>query len=168
MWKTVYRVAILTASDKGASGERTDQSGSLIQERLQQVGANIVATALLPDDQAALAGQLKIWCDENTVDLILTTGGTGLSPRDVMPEATLSIAHKNVPGITEAIRAYSMQITNRAMLSRGASVVRGQTLIINLPGSPKAVSESLDAILPALEHGLAILCKQENECATPL
>lgn len=165
MWKSPYRVAVLTASDKGAKGEREDLSGSLIQEKMQALGLRIVDAAILPDDQQRLADRLKYWCDQNTADLILTTGGTGFSPRDQMPEATLSVSEKIVPGISEAIRAYSMQITPRGMLGRGVSVIRKNTLIINLPGSPKAVSESLDVILPALEHGLDILCAQAGECA---
>lgn len=165
MWKTPYRVAILTASDQGAAGKRQDESGPLIQRRMEEVGCRITAAVVLPDDREGLALQIKDWCDQNTADLILTTGGTGLSPRDQIPEATLSVAERGVPGIAEAIRAYSMRITPRAMLSRGVAAVRGQTLIINLPGSPKAVDESLDVILSSLEHGLDILCQNGGECA---
>ncbi len=165
MWSSKYRVAILTASDLGAAGEREDKSGPLIKSRMMAEGCEVVDTALLPDDREGLALQLTKWCDGHIADLVLTTGGTGLAPRDQMPEATLQIAQRIVPGIAEAIRAYSMRITPRAMLGRGVAVVRGTTLIINLPGSPKAVSESLDAILPSLEHGLDILCQKGRECA---
>lgn len=165
MWKNPYRVAILTASDLGSQGLRQDESGPLICRRIEAEGGAVVAALVLPDDRQGLEAQLKAWCDQNTADLVLTTGGTGLAPRDQMPEATLAVAHRNAPGIAEAIRAYSMRITPRAMLSRGASVVRGQTLIINLPGSPKAVDESLDALLPSLEHGLDMLCQNARECA---
>lgn len=165
MWKTPYRIAVLTASDKGAAGTRTDESGPLITKRMEALGAKVVATALLPDDLTALADQLRAWSDDDVADLILTTGGTGLSPRDQMPEATLAVAQRLVPGIAEAMRAYSMQITPRAMLGRGVAAVRGNTLVINLPGSPKAVTESLDTILPVLEHGLDMLCQSGGECA---
>ena len=165
MWKNRYRVAILTASDLGAAGQREDQSGPLIKSRMRAEGCEVVDMILLPDDKEGLVIQLTKWCDEHIADLVLTTGGTGLSPRDQMPEATLEIAQRMVPGISEAIRAHSMKITPRAMLGRGVAVTRGRTLIINLPGSPKAVSESLDAILPSLEHGLDILCQKGKECA---
>jgi molybdenum cofactor synthesis domain-containing protein len=160
-------VAILTASDKGANGQREDESGPAIARRMEALGCRVVASCVLPDDQAGLARQMQAWCDEGLADLVLTTGGTGLAPRDQMPEATLSIAERQVPGIGEAMRAHSMQITSRAMLGRGLAAVRGCTLIINLPGSPKAVQESLDAVLPALEHGLDMLCERDGECARP-
>ena len=165
MWKTPYRVAILTASDKGAAGQRVDESGPLLQQRMQECGLTLAATALLPDNQAALSAQLLAWCQNNTADLILTTGGTGLSPRDCMPEATLAIAHRLVPGISEAIRAASLLITPRAMLSRAVSAVCCSSLIINLPGSPKAAEESLHAVLPVLEHALDTLCAPAADCA---
>lgn len=165
MWKNPYRVAILTASDKGAAGQRTDESGPLLAARMRDAGCQITAEAMLPDDQAALSAQLRQWCEDGIADLILTTGGTGLSPRDCMPEATLAIAQRRVPGISEAIRAYSMSITPRAMLSRGVSAICQRSLIINLPGSPKAAGESLDAVLPTLEHALDILCGPTQDCA---
>lgn len=157
MWKTPYRVAVLTASDKGAIGQREDVSGPLIRQMIEEAGGKVTDTLLLPDDKAGLSAQMQAWCDENIADLILTTGGTGLSPRDQMPEATLAIAEREVPGIAEAIRAYSLQITPRAMLGRGVAAIRGGTLIVNLPGSPKAVRESLGYVLETLEHALDIL-----------
>ena len=120
---------------------------------------------ILPDDRAMLSRRMAEIADENQAELILTTGGTGFSPRDVMPEATEDITERKVPGIPEAIRAYSMTITKRAMLSRGASAIRGQSLIVNLPGSPKAVEESLTYILDSLEHGMDILLGRDGECA---
>ncbi len=164
MWKSAYRVAVLTASDKGARGDRRDESGPLIEKRMEALGCTITARALLPDDREGLASRLKSWCDEGIADLILTTGGSGFSPRDQIPEATASIAERLVPGIPEAMRAYSMKISPRAMLGRGIAAIRGQTLMINLPGSPKAVTENLDAILPALEHGLDMLTGKGGEC----
>ncbi len=167
MWKTPYRVAILTASDKGAAGQRQDESGPLLARRMEAQGCLLAATALLPDDQATLSAQMRRWCDENTADLILTTGGTGFSPRDCMPEATLAVVQRLAPGLSEAMRAHSLSITPRAMLSRGMAGICGQSLIINLPGSPKAAAESLDAVLPVLEHALDILCAGPQDCARP-
>ncbi len=166
MWKTPYKVAILTASDKGSQGLRNDESGPLLQNMMQELGCEIADTALLADDKDGLAAQLRLWCDEANIHLILTTGGTGLSPRDLMPEATLSVADRLVPGISEAIRAQSLLITNRAMLSRAVCVTRKNTLILNLPGSPKAARESLQVALPALEHALDLLCSGAGECAS--
>ncbi|MDD2457940.1 MAG: MogA/MoaB family molybdenum cofactor biosynthesis protein [Eubacteriales bacterium] len=162
----MYRIAILTASDKGAAGLREDRSGPVIVAALASVG-EIVATAIVSDDRAALAEQLRQWADNSGVDLILTTGGTGLSPRDITPEATLDVADRLVPGIPEAMRAFSLTLTNRAMLSRAVAVTRGRTLIINLPGSPRAVSECLEVIVPVLPHALGILTAREDECARP-
>lgn len=161
----MYRVAILTASDKGSAGEREDKSGMLIRELLEAKGYQIVFYKVLPDDRNQLAETMKQICDQHQTDLLLTTGGTGFSPRDCTPEATLDIAEKLVPGIPEAIRAYSLQITKRAMLSRAVAVIRKQTLIINLPGSPKAVEESLTFILDQLPHGLEVLSGQSGDCA---
>lgn len=160
-----YRVAILTASDKGSRGERADQSGPLIRELVEQAGYTAADYLILPDEQQQISEQLLRWCESGEIDLILTTGGTGFSPRDCMPEATLAVADRLAPGIAEAMRAYSLQITPRAMLSRAASVICRSTLIINLPGSPKAVRETLEYILPALGHGLDILTGRDGECA---
>ena len=152
-----YRAAVITASDRSYRGEREDKSGPAIAKRLKSAGYYVGSQLLLPDDEDGLADALIKVADEERPDVIFTTGGTGLSPRDRMPEATKRVAKRDVPGIAEAIRAYSMTITPNAMLSRAVSVIRGSTLIINLPGSPKAVEECLDIVLPALEHGLGIL-----------
>ena len=152
MEKRKYKVGIVTLSDKGSRGEREDLSGPKIQE-------------LLPDEQAAIEKELCRLADEEHCALVLTTGGTGFSVRDVTPEATLAVADRIAPGIAEAIRAYSLTITPRAMLSRAASAIRKQTLIVNLPGSPKAVEESLTYILSSLGHGLDILLGEDGECA---
>lgn len=152
------KAAIITSSDSGYAGEREDKSGSVIQEILEANDYEVVHTILLPDDRKMLA-------DEGIAELIVTTGGTGFSPRDCMPEATKDIIEREVPGIPEAMRAYSMTITPRAMLSRAAAGIRKGTLIVNLPGSPKAVRESLEYIIPALEHGLQILTGEAMNCA---
>lgn len=160
-----YRTAIITLSDKGAAGLRTDESGPEIRRTLMQTDKyEVVCELLLPDGRESLEEELKRICDEGSADLILTTGGTGFSERDVTPEATMAVAERNAPGISEYLRMRSMQITPKAMLSRGASVIRGKTLIINLPGSPKAVRENLEFLLPALPHGLDILLGRDSEC----
>ncbi|MDI3280298.1 MAG: molybdopterin-binding protein, partial [Bacillota bacterium] len=158
------RVAVLTASDKGARGEREDRSGPALRELVEQNGGTVVDYALLPDEREALARQLRAWCDGGGVDLILTTGGTGFSPRDVTPEATLDVVEREVPGLAEEMRRRGLERTPHAMLSRGRAGIRGRTLIINLPGSPRAALESLSAILPALPHGLAVLRGEAAEC----
>jgi len=160
-----FRAAILTLSDKGSRGERQDASGPLIKSILEKEGYEVIETLLLPDDRTSLGLELKRLADERQVDLILTTGGTGFSERDITPEATLAVATRNAPGIAEAIRFHSLQITKRAMLSRAVSVIRNKTLIVNLPGSPKAVQEGLEYILPVLEHGLQILKGTAGDCA---
>ncbi len=159
------RAAIITSSDSGYAGQREDVSGPVIQKILEQHGYEVVHQILLPDDREMLAKEMARIADEGIADLLLTTGGTGFSPRDCMPEATADITERVVPGIPEAIRAYSMTITPRAMLSRAAAGIRKSTLIINLPGSPKAVRESLEYIMPALGHGLAILLGEASDCA---
>ncbi len=163
--KRKYQAAVITLSDKGSTGDREDKSGPLIAEKLRAEGYEVVEQFILPDDREALKRHLVRLSDSRQVDLVLTTGGTGFSKRDVTPEATLEIADRNAPGIAEAIRSYSMRITPRAMLSRGASVLRKGTLIINLPGSPKACAESLECIMDSLPHAIDILRGETGECA---
>lgn len=161
----MYKVGIVTISDKGAKGQREDISGVKIRELLEETGYEICSYVVIPDEQDQIERTLIHMADVLSCDLILTTGGTGFSKRDVTPEATIAVAHRIAPGIAEAIRNFSMGITKRAMLSRGVSVLRGETLIVNLPGSPKAVCESLSYILDTLPHGLAILKGTASECA---
>jgi molybdenum cofactor synthesis domain len=163
--KPPFRAAIITLSDQGSVGIRIDESGPAIREILVERQYKVIEELLLPDEQKELEKELVRLADGRQVNLIITTGGTGLSNRDCTPEATLAVATKNVPGIAEAIRRYSLTITKRAMLSRGVSVLRNNTLIINLPGSPKAVKESLSYIIETLEHGLEILRGSVHECA---
>lgn len=155
--RRVFSAAVLTASDRSYRGEREDRSGPLIKEMAERSGYTVEEQLLLPDDEDRIYDELTRLADEAGVDVVFTTGGTGFSQRDRMPEATMRAGERNAPGIAEAIRSYSMKITPRAMFSRAVSVIRKETLIINLPGSPKAVSECLDLLLPELEHGLLIL-----------
>ena len=160
-----WQAAVITLSDKGTKGEREDRSGPAIVERLKENGYTVVETLLLSDDPEPLKAELIRLCDQRQLDLILTTGGTGFGPRDNTPEATLAVAERNVPGIAEAIRAASLQITKHAMLSRAVSVIRGRTLIVNLPGSPKACMESMDVFLDAIPHGMGLLRGAVRDCA---
>ena len=162
-----FQAAVITLSDRCAAGAREDKSGPAIVARLQAAGYEVIETLLLPDGRTALEKELRRLCDQRRPDLILTTGGTGFSPRDVSPEATLAVAERQAPGIAEAIRAASMRITPRAMLGRGVSVIRGKTLIINLPGSPKACNESMDVFLDQMPHALALLRGAVTDCAAP-
>lgn len=163
--KFPWQAAVITLSDKGAKGEREDKSGPAIAKRLTDSGMNVIEQFMISDDPKLLKHHLIRLCDQRKPDLILTTGGTGFSPRDLTPEATLAVSERNAPGIAEAIRAASMKITNRAMLSRGVSVIRGKTLIINLPGSPKACMESMDVFMDSIEHGMGLLRNEVQDCA---
>lgn len=164
----VYKVGIITASDKGYAGTREDLSGPAIAEIVAKYGAfQVDKRSILPDDKDILAAAMRKMADEDQLDLILTTGGTGFSRRDVTPEATLEVIERRTPGIPEAMRNLSLQITPRAMLSRAEAGIRGNTLIVNLPGSPKSIRETLEYILPSVEHGLDILQGNDAECARP-
>ncbi len=162
----MYTVGIITASDKGSVGEREDLSGRLIQTIVEAYGYNVKAYVVIPDEVDSLSQEMIHMADDLKIHMILTTGGTGFSQRDVTPEATLKVIERQAPGISEAIRQNSMTITPRAMLSRGVSGIRGKTLIINLPGSPKAVKESLQFIINELQHGLEILIGDTSECGS--
>lgn len=161
----LYTAAWITLSDKGYAGEREDLSGPVIDRLLKASGYEVVESMLLSDDKAELQRQLMRLSDQRQVNVIFTTGGTGFSIRDQTPEATKAVCDRMTPGIDEAIREYSMKITPRAMLSRAASGIRKQTLIINLPGSPKAVEEGLSFVLPHLSHGIEILRGTASECS---
>jgi molybdopterin adenylyltransferase len=153
----MLNLGILTISDKGWQGERADDSGTAIKERFSQRDGQVVRYEVVPDEADIIAGKLAQWADEGSMDIIVTTGGTGLGPRDVTPEATLKVLDKEVPGLTEAMRAETFHQTPTAILSRAAAGVRGKCLIINLPGSPKAVQECLNVILPVLPHAVQII-----------
>lgn len=155
--KRLFRSAVIVSSDRSYNGEREDKSGPLMAEMLVASGYIVFENVLIPDDEDRAYKEIVRLSDDAGADVIFTTGGTGFSERDRMPEATMRAADRNAPGIAEAVRAYSMKITPKAMFSRAVSVIRGNTLIINLPGSPKAVKECLDLILPNLEHGILIL-----------
>jgi len=163
-----FQAAVLVLSDKGSRGEREDKSGVVIAEMLKNVGYNIAEKMILPDEQKKIEEELINLADRRKVDLIITTGGTGFSRRDVTPEATLAVAERLAQGIAEAMRWHSFQITGRAMLGRGVSVIRGGTIIVNLPGSPKAVKECLEFILPHLGHGVEILRGDNWDCGGDL
>lgn len=158
------RVGVLTVSDRSSQGQREDRSGPTIEEMIRARGGEVVAYRIVPDEREAIVAQLKELCDELGADLVLTTGGTGPALRDVTPEATLEVIEKRMLGFEEAMRAESLKITPHAMLSRGVSGIRGKTLIVNLPGSPKAVRENLGVILPALSHAIQILRGKINQC----
>jgi molybdenum cofactor synthesis domain-containing protein len=158
------RAAVLTVSDRGYRGEREDQSGPAVQEMLRRAGFAIACYEVLPDDQQLIQERLQALADDSGVDLIITTGGTGLTPRDVTPEATLAVIHREIPGIAEAMRASSLTKTPHAMLSRAVAGTRGCTLIINLPGSPRGARENLEVVLPALAHALEKIKGDPSEC----
>jgi molybdenum cofactor synthesis domain-containing protein len=161
-----FRAAILTASDLAARGERDDESGAVIQELLTGAGVEVVVGIIVPDEREIIAGCLRDWADGEQVALIVTTGGTGLGPRDITPEATRDVLDYEAPGIVEAMRAEGLKHTPLAMLSRGVAGVRGSTLIVNLPGSPKGVRENLSVLLPVLTHALELLSGQGSEHKT--
>lgn len=161
----MIKVGIITASDKGSRGERVDQSGAVIREMVATMGGEVVEYQVIPDELEVIRETLIKFVDESQVDLIFTTGGTGLGPRDVTPDATLQVIDKLVPGIAEVMRMESLKKTNRAMLSRAVAGIRNRTLIINLPGSPKACMECLEVIIPALPHGIEIMKGTTGECA---
>lgn len=165
MEKNRHTAGILTISDKGAAGEREDKSGAAIREILEDSGYSIERYAIVADEKDAIATELIKMADEMEINLVITTGGTGFSPRDITPEATRDVIERETPGISEAIRMNSIAVTPKGMLSRGTSGIRKRTLIINLPGSPKAVRESLEYIISPLEHGLEILLMESTECA---
>ena len=163
----VFTAGILTVSDKGSLGERQDESGEVIREVLSTIDARIVNYDIIPDEKELITAKLVEWADKDGVDVIVTTGGTGLTPRDVTPEATLSAVDRLVPGFAEAMRMESLKKTPHAMLSRAVSGARGKCLIINLPGSPRAVRECLEVVLPALPHAVETLRGEGGDCATP-
>lgn len=163
----MIRVGIITISDKGSRGEREDLSGKEIERLIRTLPAEIVAYEIIPDEQDEIERLLKDFADEKGLDLILTTGGTGVAPRDVTPEATRAVIEKELPGMAEAMRAESLKKTPHAMISRAVAGIRGQTLIINLPGSPKAVRENLAVVLPAIEHTISKIKGDPSECGGP-
>lgn len=161
----MYHAAVLTVSDRSFRGERPDAGGPLVAELLRNAGYEVVKTAIVPDEQSQIEEVLRAIADAGDVQLLVTTGGTGFAPRDVTPEATVAVCERLTPGIPEAMRYTSMRVTSRAMLSRAQAGIRGGTLIVNLPGSPKAVRENLEAVLPALTHGLEMLSGRPADCA---
>lgn len=162
----MFKASVITVSDKGFRGEREDTSGPLAAQMLTEAGYEVVAQTVVPDEQPMIEAELRRHADEIGASLILTSGGTGFSKRDVTPEATVNVCERMAPGIPEAMRAYCLSITNRAMLSRAVAGIYHDALIVNLPGSPKAVRENLEPVLPALEHGLQMLLGTKNECAS--
>ena len=160
----MYTAAVITVSDKGFAGEREDTGGPLVKEMLENAGYSVVHTEIIPDEMDRIEKALISAADDLDIALCVTTGGTGFSPRDITPEATVHVCERMTPGIPEAMRAESMRITPRGMLSRAQAGIRRRTLIINLPGSPKAIRENLGAVLPALDHGLEMLRDKKGDC----
>ena len=163
----MIRTAIITLSDKGSKGEREDESGGTIREMISGIGADVSHYEVLPDERPLIAAALARLADSGTIDLILTTGGTGVAPRDVTPEATREIIDRELPGMSEAMRAESLKKTPHAMISRAVAGMRKQTLIVNLPGSPRAVRENLAVILPALTHAIEKIKGDPSDCGAP-
>lgn len=161
----MFKAAVVTVSDRSFRGERPDGGGPVVAELLKGAGYEVAETVIVPDEQDQIEAALRKLCDEAEVALVVTTGGTGFSPRDVTPEATIAVCQRLTPGIPEAMRYASMQVTPRGMLSRAAAGIRGKTLIVNLPGSPKAARENLEAVLPTLAHGLEMLTGGQTDCA---
>jgi molybdenum cofactor synthesis domain-containing protein len=157
-----FAAAVLTTSDQGARGEREDTSGAVIKELLGSIGAEIVRYEVIPDDRERIAEHLRRWADGGAAQLIVTTGGTGLGPRDVTPQATLSVLDYEVPGIAEAMRTEGLKHTPMSMISRAVAGVRSKTLIVNLPGNPKGVRENLSAVLPVLQHAVELIAGEES------
>lgn len=162
----MYNAAVITVSDKGSVGLREDTAGPLVQQILTESGYQVIYTSIIPDEIDRIKEELLKTSDELKIALVVTTGGTGFSKRDVTPEATIAVCERLTPGIPEAMRAESLKITNRAILSRMAAGIRKETLIVNLPGSPKAARENLLTVLPSLEHGLDILKDKAHNCAS--
>ena len=160
-----YQAAVITVSEGCSAGTRTDTSGPAVRAMLERAGYRVLHTAVVPDDKLTISRELCRCADELGCDLVLTTGGTGLSPRDVTPEATRAVVHREIPAIPQTMLYASLAITPRAMLSRAAAGIRKGTLIVNLPGSPKAARENLEAVLPALAHGLEMLSGRPADCA---
>jgi len=161
----MYSASVITVSDKCFEGEREDLGGAVVFKMLESSGYKVEYTSVVPDEQDVIEQELIKCADELDIALIITTGGTGFSSRDVTPEATITVCKRMTPGIPEAMRAESLKITNRAILARQQAGIRGESLIINLPGSPKAARENLSAVLPALEHGLEMLRGEKRDCA---
>jgi len=162
----MIRTAIITLSDKGSKGEREDESGKIIREMITSIGASVRSYEILPDELSLIVNALERLSDSGELDLIITTGGTGVSPRDVTPEATRKVIDRDLPGMAEAMRAESLKKTPHAMISRAIAGIRKQTLIINLPGSPKAVRENLFVVLPALSHAIEKIKGDPAECGS--
>ena len=161
-----YTAAVVTVSDKGAAGEREDLSGAVVRDILEGAGIEVVRRKIVPDEANVLSELLVALCDQG-IDLIVTTGGTGVSPRDVTPEATLAVIEKEIPGMAEAMRAESLKVTPHAMISRAVCGLRGGALILNLPGSPKGARENLEVVMPAVPHTLEVAGGRVSECAQP-
>lgn len=161
-----FRAVVITVSDRGSRGERVDGSGPAVEEMLREMGMEIIGRRIIPDEREMIRETLVQWSDREGADLIVTTGGTGVSPRDVTPDATLEVIDREIPGMAEAMRRQSTAVTPHAMISRALTGIRGRTLIINLPGSPKGARENLGVLLPALPHAIEKIKGDESECAS--